>query len=969
MNCQEAEAERMESQNQTPQTIEPAKGTTILKTCFNGINALSGVGILSIPYALSQGGWLSLILLFSVAILCWYTGLLLKRCMDSNPHIKTYPDIGEAAFGPKGRALISLFMYLELYLVAVEFLILEGDNLHKLFHNTRFKIGGLRIRGQKGFMMLSALVILPTTWLRSLGMLAYVSAGGVLASAILVGCVFWAGAVDGVGFHEEGELLNFGGLPTTISLFVFCYGGHAVFPTLCNSMKDRSQFSKVLIVCFVISTISYGSMAILGYLMFGDYLEFPVTLNLPIRKISSQIAICTTVINPLTKYAVIISPIAAAIEDKYSIQNNRAISFIIRTLIVLSTLIVALLVPFFGYVMAFIGAFLSVTVSMLLPCLFYLKINKVARRFGLELVMIGGIVATGSFVGVFGTYTSLKQILKQIHAFSIKTHLQYDISVLIRLINFCTIDPTPASMDHAHHLFDQIPQPDIVVFNMLARGYARSETPLGAIPLFAHIFSADIVPDEYTFPALLKVCASSKALEEGKQLHCLAIKHGLNLNIYVCPTLINMYTACNDVHAARRVFDKIKEPCIVMYNAIITGYARNSLPNEALASFRGLQASNVKPTDVTMLSVLSSCALLGALDLGRWVHEYVKKNGFDNYVKVNTALIDMYAKCGSLEDSESVFENMSLKDTQAWSAMIVAYAIHGQSSKAISMFERMKRERVKPDEITFLGLLYACSHTGLVEEGCKYFYSMSDKYGIIPSIKHYGCMVDLLSRSGRLEEAFKFIDKLPIRPTPVLWRTLLSACSSHGNVELGKAVIKRVFELDDSHGGDYVILSNLCATAGRWEDVDFLRKMMKDKGVVKIPGCSSIEVKNVVHEFFSGDGERFVSTELHRTLDELVEELKLAGYVPDISLVSHDMEDHDKEIILRYHSEKLAIAYGLLNTPAGTTIRVVKNLRVCGDCHSAAKYISLVSQRRIILRDVQRFHHFKEGKCSCGDYW
>lgn len=203
------------------------------------------MGILSIPYALSGGGWLSLILLFSVAILCWYTGLLLQRCMDSKPLIKTYPDIGEAAFGRKGRALISLFMYLELYLVAVEFLILEGDNLDKLFPNTSFKIGGLKIGGQRGFVLLAALVILPTTWLRSLGVLAYVSAGGVLASAVLVGCVFWAGAAEGVGFHAEGELLKFGGLPTTISLFVFCYCGHAVFPTLCNSMKDRSQFPKV----------------------------------------------------------------------------------------------------------------------------------------------------------------------------------------------------------------------------------------------------------------------------------------------------------------------------------------------------------------------------------------------------------------------------------------------------------------------------------------------------------------------------------------------------------------------------------------------------------------------------------------------------------------------------------------------------------------------------------------------------
>ena len=280
--------------------------------------------------------------------------------------------------------------------------------------------------------------------------------------------------------------------------------------------------------------------------------------------------------------------------------------------------------------------------------------------------------------------------------------------------------------------------------------------------LFSDILCSGLIPDDYTFPSLLKACASSKALQEGKQLHCLAIKLGLNHNIYVCPTLINMYTEFNDVNAARRVFDKIVEPCVVCYNAIITGYARSSRPNEALSLFRELQASNLKPTDVTLLSVLSSCALLGALDLGRWIHEYVKKHGFDKYVKVNTALIDMYAKCGSLDDAVSVFENMSVRDTQAWSAMIMAYATHGNGSKAISLFEEMKRARVRPDEISFLGLLYACSHTGLVGEGCGYFYSMSDKYGIVPGIKHYGCMVDLLSRAGRLDEAYKFIDGLPL---------------------------------------------------------------------------------------------------------------------------------------------------------------------------------------------------------------
>nr|POE81525.1 vacuolar amino acid transporter 1 [Quercus suber] len=334
--------------------------------------------------------------------------------MDANPTIKNYPDIGEVAFGCKGRAIVSMFLYLELYLVAVAFLILEGDNLDKLFPDMGFKIAGLKVRGKQGFVLLTALIILPTTWLRSFSILSYFSAGGVMASVIVVGCVFWAGAVDGVGFHEEGKLLNVGGLPTTISLFTFCYCGHAVFPTLCNSMKDRSQFSKVLLVCFVTSTINYGSMAILGYMMYGENLNSQVTLNLPVREINTKIAIYTTLVNPLAKYAVIITPIADAIEYKFPSGSSRLISVLIRTAIVISTAVVALTVPFFGYVMAFVGAFLSVTASMLLPCLCYLKINKTARSFGLELIIIVGILVIGSFVGVVGTYTSLKQIVNHL---------------------------------------------------------------------------------------------------------------------------------------------------------------------------------------------------------------------------------------------------------------------------------------------------------------------------------------------------------------------------------------------------------------------------------------------------------------------------------------------------------------------------------------------------------------------------
>ncbi|KAI3502488.1 hypothetical protein L1887_30580 [Cichorium endivia] len=407
--------ERIESQSHS-QSHEPSptKGTTFLRTCFNGVNTLSGVGILSVPYALSKGGWLSLLLLLLVALLCFYTGILLRRCMDSDPLIKTYPDIGQVAFGRKGRAVISTFMYLELFLVAVAFLIMEGDNLHKLFPKESFDIFGMKIGGKQGFVLVTALVVLPTTWLRSLGVLAYVSVGGVIASLILVLAVLWGGVFDGIGFHERGELLDWNGLPTTISLFTFCYCGHAVFPTLCNSMKDKSQFPKVLLVCFILSTISYGSMAILGYLMFGEHLASQVTLNLPAEKISSKIAIYTTLMNPITKYALVIAPIATSVEETFPFRESKMMSCLIRTCLVISTVVVALLVPFFGYVMAFIGAFLSITVSILFPCLCYWKISVGFKKFGVEIMVILVILFIGTFVAITGTYTALTNIVNEV---------------------------------------------------------------------------------------------------------------------------------------------------------------------------------------------------------------------------------------------------------------------------------------------------------------------------------------------------------------------------------------------------------------------------------------------------------------------------------------------------------------------------------------------------------------------------
>ncbi|KAH0453240.1 hypothetical protein IEQ34_017564 [Dendrobium chrysotoxum] len=387
------------------------RGATFARTCFNVTNALSGVGVLSIPYALSEGGWISLVLFFVVAVVCFYTGLLIQRCMDADPHIRSYSDIGEFAFGYKGRIIVGIFMYIELYLVAVSFLILEGDNLDNLFPNLEFQFLSQTIKGKQLFLLISALIVLPTTWLRNLDGLAYISAGGVVASVILMCSLLWIGVTE-TGFQLQGRVLNLSGLPTALGLFFVCFTSHAVFPTIHASMREKIKFSKVLVISFALCTFNYGTMAVLGYLMYGDDLKSQVTLNLPAGKIGSKIAIYTTLINPFAKYALTITPIALSIEEWLAFHLKRSYSILVRTLLLLSTVLMALSIPFFGYLMAFIGSFLSIMVSVLFPCVFYIKIYRASsRRNQFEMVVIVGVMVTGVLISVVGTYSSLVQII------------------------------------------------------------------------------------------------------------------------------------------------------------------------------------------------------------------------------------------------------------------------------------------------------------------------------------------------------------------------------------------------------------------------------------------------------------------------------------------------------------------------------------------------------------------------------
>ncbi|RCV32863.1 hypothetical protein SEVIR_7G024500v4 [Setaria viridis] len=396
--------------------VGPYRQCSYIQGVMNGVNVLCGVGILSTPYAVKQGGWLGLVILAVLGALAWYTGILLRRCLDSKEGLETYPDIGHAAFGTAGRIIISIILYMELYACCIEYLILESDNLSKLFPNAHLTIGSLTLDSHVLFAILTALIVMPTTWLRDLSCLSFVSAGGVIASIVIVSCLFWVGLVDHVGpVKSEGTALNLPGIPIAIGLYGYCYSGHGVFPNIYSSLKKRNQFPAVLFTCIALSTVLFAGAAIMGYIMFGESTESQFTLNLPPNLVASKIAVWTTVTNPITKYALTMTPLALSLEELLPPNQQTYPNIVmLRSALVVSSLIVALSVPFFGLVMSLVGSFLTMFVAYILPCACFLAIlrNKVSWY---QVVLCVFIIAVGLCCAGVGTYSSLSKIIQQYH--------------------------------------------------------------------------------------------------------------------------------------------------------------------------------------------------------------------------------------------------------------------------------------------------------------------------------------------------------------------------------------------------------------------------------------------------------------------------------------------------------------------------------------------------------------------------
>lgn len=521
----------------------------------------------------------------------------------------------------------------------------------------------------------------------------------------------------------------------------------------------------------------------------------------------------------------------------------------------------------------------------------------------------------------------------------------------------------------ARGLFDEMPYRGVVTWNAMFAGYFKAWEWMEVVNLFRQMLEAGVTFDEVTLISVLTACGRLAVLDLGEWIHGYVEANGMKGSRRLVTSLVDMYAKCGEVDKARRLFDEMPSRDVVAWSAMISGYSQSNQCKEALSLFHEMQEADVDPNEVTMVSVLSSCAVLGALETGKWVHSYIKRKRMQLTVTLGTALVDFYAKCGCIENAIEAFEKMPRKNAWTWTVLIQGLASNGQGRDALKLFHSMLEAKFQPTDVTFIGVLSACSHAGLVEEGRQFFDCMTRHYGIEPRIEHYGCMVDILGRAGLIKEAYHFIKNMLIQPNAIVWRTLLASCKIHKNLEIGEESLKQIVKLEPRHSGDYILLSSIYASVGRWEDAVKVRNQMKEKGIKKTPGCSLIEVDGVINEFFAEDSAHPQSKEIYDKVDEMIMKIKVVGYVPNIGDARLDAEEDEKEVSVSHHSEKLAIAFGLIKSPPGATIRVSKNLRVCTDCHIATKMIAKVYEREIVVRDRNRFHHFRDGICSCNDYW
>ncbi|KAG8084806.1 hypothetical protein GUJ93_ZPchr0010g7679 [Zizania palustris] len=549
---------------------------------------------------------------------------------------------------------------------------------------------------------------------------------------------------------------------------------------------------------------------------------------------------------------------------------------------------------------------------------------------------------------------------QQLHSLALRLGLASDGCVSCGLVDMYAKLNIEQSIDYSKKVFERMPKHDVMSWTALISGYVQCGVQENKVmALLGEMLNENIRPNHITYYPILKACANISDQDSGRQVHAHVIKFSLASVYTVGNALVSMYAESGCMEEARRVFDQLYEENMISFRN-----ERSSAPLDHPST-----RMDVGVSSSAFASLISAAASVGMLTKGQQLHAMSLKAGFGSDRFISNSLVSFYSRCGYLEDACQSFDELKYRNVISWTSMISGLAKHGYAERALSLFCAMISAGVKPNDVTYIAVLSACSHVGLVKEGKEYFRSMKKDHGLIPRMEHYACMVDLLARSGHVKEALELINKMPLKADALVWKTLLGACRTNDNIEIGAIAANHVIELEPRDPAPYVLLSNLYADAGLWDKVARIRSAMRDKNLNKETGLSWIEFENTAHEFRAGDTSHPRAQDIYAKLDSLIREIKCMGYVPNTSIVLHDMSDELKEQCLVQHSEKIAVAFGLITTSAPKPIRIFKNLRVCADCHSAIKYMSKATRREIILRDSNRFHTMKDGECSCGEYW
>lgn len=596
-------------------------------------------------------------------------------------------------------------------------------------------------------------------------------------------------------------------------------------------------------------------------------------------------------------------------------------------------------------------------------------LNEEAIKIFLEMQNLGFKPSDFTFAAVLCAGIGLDDLKlgQQVHGFVVKTNFVWNVFVGNALLDFYSKHDY---LIEARKLFDEMPELDGVSYNIMITGHAWNGQLKESVHLFHVLQFTKFDRRHFPFATMLSMAAVTSNLEMGRQIHSQTIVIAANSEILVANALVDMYAKCSRFKEAKKIFSDLSHISRIPWTAMISAYVQNGLHEEGLEMFNDMRKANISADQVTFASILRASANLASLSLGSQLHSSLIRSGFMSNVFSGSALLDMYAKCGSMKDALQIFQEMPKRNPVSWNALISVYAQNGDGEGTFRSFEQMVQSGFEPDSVSFLSILSACSHCGLVEEGLKYFDSMTHMYKLVPKKEHYASMIDMLCRSGRFDEAKELMAQMPFKPDEIIWSSILNACRIHKNQELAIKAADQLFNMAELRdAAPYVSMSNIYAAAGEWDSVGRVKKAMRERGVRKITAHSWVEIKHKIHVFTANDKSHPQMGEIRRKLDALAIQLEKEGYKPDTSCTLHNEEEEIKAESLKYHSERLAIAYALISTPEKTPIVVMKNLRACTDCHTAIKFISKIVEREITVRDSSRFHHFRDGFCSCGDYW